>query len=325
MSIPDPAASGGPAVDVRGLRVRLPSPAKGYAPPREVVRGLTFAAPAGQVTAVVGTNGAGKTTTLRAVVTALPFSEGSIEVLGTDVGPAGTPLPAGAAHVPDDPVYPEHWTAHDNARIRGRLDPAFDLSVFDAALAAHRVPHHRRRRELSRGQITQTALAAALAQDPRLLILDEPFARLDPLARTELVDELRTFMTGEDRSILLSTHDLEGMERFVDHLVVIADGQEVLTGSIESLREEFLLLETADTRQDVGGQDVGGKDVSIEPGSPLIGATSHGGTLRALVHLEEAAGLPPASDLRRPDVHDLVTHWLRAARADEHGARRPAA
>lgn len=155
---------------------------------------------------------------------------------------------------------------------------------------------------LSRGQLTQIAVAAALARDPRLLLLDEPFARLDPLARTDLVDELREMMTRGDRTILLSTHDLEGMDRFVDHLVVIADGRAVLEGEVEMLCEEFLLLEQPSDR--APGSD---------PGSPLIGPATTGGTTRGLVAVDDAAGLMPEVSLRRPTMSELVTHCLRAA------------
>ncbi|WP_157697157.1 ATP-binding cassette domain-containing protein [Brachybacterium avium] len=294
-----PEGPGTPSATVQGLAVHLPSRERPYAAPLQAVRDLTFTVPAGQVTAIVGANGAGKTTALRALSSALPFAAGSIEVLGTALGPATVALPAGVALVPDAPAYPARWTARHLARAHAATASQFDHPRFSTHLTAHRVPERRPVRELSRGQLTQLAIAAALAQDPHLLILDEPFARLDPLARTDLVDELRSLMAQDGRSILLATHDLEGMDRFVDHLVVIAQGRTVLEGEVERLRDEFLLLERAAGNEDAVAPD-------------LIGAVTTGGTLRALVHLEEAAGLPPAADLRRPGVHDLVTHWLRA-------------
>lgn len=312
---PDPVTSTAPpAVAVRDLQVRVPSRDRAYAAPPEVLRGLTFTAPAGQVTALVGANGAGKTTALRAITTTLPFADGALEVLGVELGPAHVPFPAHAAHVPDDPAYPDHWTAHDVARLRRRIDPDFDLRAFGAMLTAQGVAHDRRRSALSRGQVTQLGVAAALAQNPHLLILDEPFARLDPLARTDLVDELRTLMAREDRSIVLATHDLEGMEHFVDHLVVVADGKDLIEGDVESLREDFLVLDAACDGSELRGTD-----------APLIGASTIGGRTRALVSTEDVAGLPPGSDLRRPTVSELVTHWLRAAGTVEHSARRTTA
>lgn len=294
---PEPPA----AVHARDLTVELPSRDRPHAAPLRAVQELDLTVPAGQVTALVGANGAGKTTTLRTILGALPFSAGRLEVLGTAMGPARVAVPQGVAVVPDTPAYPERWTARKVARAYAAAGP-LDLARFEARSTARRVPLDRPVSSLSRGQLTQIAVAAALARDPRLLLLDEPFARLDPLARTDLVDELREMMTRGDRTILLSTHDLEGMDRFVDHLVVIADGRAVLEGEVEMLCEEFLLLEQPSDR--APGSDAG---------SPLIGPATTGGTTRGLVAVDDAAGLMPEVSLRRPTMSELVTHCLRAA------------
>lgn len=300
--------SGEHALVVRDLEVRLPGKDRPYAASLPVVRGLDLTAPTGQVTALVGANGAGKTTTLRAVTGALPFTTGTVEVLGAALGPARVRPPQGLASVPDVSAYPRRWTADQVAQLRTRLVPGFDACRFEDLLSRFRVPPGSELGRLSRGQATQLGLAAALAQDPQLLVLDEPFAHLDPLARTELVDTLREVMASEDRTLLLATHDLEGMDRFVDQLVVIAQGRDVASGDVETLREEFLLLEQ------------GPGDSRPTLGEPLIGATTVGTATRALVHIDDAVGLPTDVSLRRPDVSELVTHLMRAART---GAPRP--
>ncbi|WP_176485529.1 ABC transporter ATP-binding protein [Brachybacterium alimentarium] len=292
------------AVRAEELSVQLPSLGRPYSAPLRAVHELSLSVPTGQVTALVGHNGAGKTTTLRTLIGALPFSAGRLEVLGTEMGPARVAMPSGVAVVPDAPAYPPRWTARQVARAHSATAARFDHARFDAYLTDHRVPVDRPLSGFSRGQLTQLTIAAALAQDPRLLILDEPFARLDPLARIELVDELRDLMALGDRTILLSTHDLEGMDRFVDHLVVLAQGRTALEGDVETLRDEFLVLEqagTGNTSDDAHGLE------------PLIGPVTTGDTTRGLVHLDGAAGLPPGAHLRRPGMSELVTHWLRAA------------
>ncbi|OFT58870.1 hypothetical protein HMPREF3159_07450 [Brachybacterium sp. HMSC06H03] len=300
MSTPSPQPPA--AVDIQELTVELPSRDRPYAAPLRAVQDLDLTAPAGQVTALVGANGAGKTTTLRTILGALPFSAGRLEVLGTAMGSARVGVPQGVAAVPDRPAYPERWTARRVARAYAAAGP-FDLALFEARLTALRAPLGRSVGSLSRGQLTQVAVSAALARDPRLLLLDEPFARLDPLARTDLVDELRELMAREDRTILLSTHDLEGMDRFVDHLVVIAGGSAVLEGEVETLCDEFLLLEhPSDTS---AGSDAGS----------LIGPVTTGGTTRGLIAVDDAGGLSPEVSLRRPAMSELVTHCLRAAGA----------
>ncbi|MGP9538681.1 ATP-binding cassette domain-containing protein [Brachybacterium sp. AOP43-C2-M15] len=304
-----PARTPDPAAEVRDLVVELPDRERPYASPLAALRGLSLTAPAGQVTALVGANGAGKTTALRALIGAQPWTQGSVALHGSEMGAADVPLPVGVAHVPDAPSYPRSWTARHLLQQLERVGRPVDGARFAARLDAHRVPGRRPARTLSRGQLTQLALTAALAQDPQVLLLDEPFARLDPLARSELLDELRALMAHEGRSILLSTHDLEGMDRFVDHLVVIADGQTVLEGEAEALREEFLLLETA-----------ADAPLAQDTAMRLIGAVTTGGSRRALVAVEEAVGLAPDADLRRPELPELITHWLRGARRAKEAA-----
>lgn len=303
------------AVAVRDLEVRLPSGGRPYTEPLPIIRGLDLTVPAGQVTALVGVNGAGKTTTLRTVTGALAVDAGTVEVLGTALGPARVRPPLGVASMPDISAYPQRWTPQHVARLRRRVVPGFDSVRFEELLTAFGVPHQRELRRLSRGQSTQLGLAAALAQDPQLLILDEPFAHLDPLARTELTEVLRDFMAHEERTLLLATHDLDGMDRFVDQLVVIAHGRDILSGEVESLREEFLLCELDLT-------DVDRPDLDQGPGQPFIGATSTGTGTRALISADDAVGLPTSASLSRPDVSEIVTHVLRAARADAPSHRR---
>ncbi|AXK44382.1 ATP-binding cassette domain-containing protein [Brachybacterium saurashtrense] len=299
------------AVIVRGLEVRVPSAAKPFAGPLPVVRGLDLTVPTGQVTVMVGANGAGKTTTLRAVTGAHPFSAGSIEVLGTALGPARVRPPQGVASLPGISAHPRRWTSRHIARMRKDAVPGFDVTWFEELLTAFGIPREQEVNRLSQGQATQLGLASALAQDPRLLILDEPFAHLDPLARTELVDVLRCFMAGEDRTLLIATHDLEGMERFADQLVMVSRGVDVVSGDVESLRDEFLLCAID-------------SEVTTELEASLVGPTTTGAGTSALVAVDDAVGLPTTATLRRPDVSEIVTHLLRAARDDAAAERRTA-
>ena len=292
------------AITVRGLEVRLPPGDRPYAQPLPVVRGLDLTVPAGRVTALVGANGAGKTTALRAVTGAIAFTAGTVDVLGEPLGSARIRPPHGSASVPDVAAYPRRWTAQHVAQLRRRAVPGFEVALFEELLTVFRVPLHRDVHRLSHGQATQLGMAAALAQDPQLLILDEPFAHLDPLARTDLVDVLRDFMAREERTLLLATHELDGMERFVDQLVVVSQGRDVLSGDVESLREDFLLCELERGETEHGA------------GRPFIGASKIGTGLRALVAVEDAVGLPTSASLHRPDVSEIVTHLLRAARED---------
>lgn len=295
------AAHEGPAVRVRSLHVRVRPPQRPYSEPVPVLRGLSFEAPQGQVTAIVGSNGAGKTTALRTLIGAQAGVAGEITVLGHPMTGVEDALPAGVGVVPDAPVVPDSWSADDLARLlRGTL-ASFDVRAFGRGLRQHGIDPGTSVRDLSRGQATWFGVAAALASSPRLLIADEPLARLDPLARRDLVDLLRE-RVAEGASILLTTHDLEGMDRFVDHLVVIDAGRTVLEGDVETLRDSYLDVELP--------RDSG--DRELRPA--LTGAERTPDAVRGLVSVDDAALLPPDADLRRPSMEDLVTAHLREAR-----------
>lgn len=296
----EPQCPHAPAVRVEHLAVDIPHPRSRYRAPTPALADVSFTALRGQVTALVGTNGAGKTTVLRALTGALRPASGSIEVLGRTVGPADCACPAGVGVVPDTPVFPEGWTAKDVIALRRRLGDPFDTSLFPRMLRASGIRPNAMIGSLSAGETTAFSLAAALAIDPQLLVLDEPFARLDPLARTSLIDLLRDQLADDDsRSVLLSTHDLDGMDRFVDHLVVMHEGRTVLEGDVDDLLEAHLV---ATYPSDA---------LSIPQGARPIGSS---GAAEALIATDDAVGLPAGTALREPRLPDLVGLSL-AARA----------
>lgn len=290
--------SADPAVTVRALDVRLPDAQRWARPLHRVLRGVSFEVPRGQVTALVGTNGAGKTTLLRALCGALAPSSGTIEVLGAPLGGAEDALPAGVGIVPDVPFQPEHWTADDLVRVQQLVEPAYDAHLAGRLLRRAGIAPGAQLRRLSAGQRTRLLLAVALGLRPDLLMLDEPFARLDPLARADVLDDLREHHAGgEDRTILLSTHDLGEIDRFVDHIVLLHDGRVVLEGGAIDLVEEHLVATSP-----------------LPPGTHpgvLRGARRSGDQLEALVRAEDAVGLDRLTDLRRPTLQDILTFTLR--------------
>lgn len=286
-----------PAVSVRGLDVHLPDPQRWTRPVRHVLRDVSFDVPRGQVTALVGTNGAGKTTLLRTLSGAYAPSAGDIQVEGASIGGPEDALPAGIGIVPDDPFQPAHWSADDLVIAQRRVEPHYDPRLVGTLLRRARIEPSAQLRRLSAGQRTRLLLAVALGIRPTLLMLDEPFAHLDPLARTEVLDELRVHHAGaEDRTILLSTHDLGEIERFVDHVVLLHKGRVVLEGSALDVVEDHVMV-TA--------------EASTAPTAELQGVRRSGERLEALVRVEDAVGLTGLTDLRRPTLQDVLTFTLR--------------
>ena len=285
------------AISVHGLDVHLPDPQRWIRPQRQILRDVSFDVPRGQVTALVGTNGAGKTTLLRTLSGAYPPSTGEIELEGAPLGGPEDALPAGVGIVPDEPFQPAHWSADVLVLAQRSVEPEFDTRLVGRLLRRAGIAPSTPLRRLSAGQRSRLLLAVALGIRPSLLMLDEPFAHLDPLARTEVLEELREHLAGgEDHTILLSTHDLGKIDRFVDHIVLLHDGRVVLEASTLDLIEDHLMA-TA--------------EAAAPHTAELRGARQSGDRLEGLLRAEDAVGLPGLVDLRRPTLQEVLTFTLR--------------
>jgi len=190
--------------------------------------------PEGHVVALVGPNGAGKTTLLNLAAGLFRPTAGDITVLG------GQQPGSGAARVgigfvsQDAPLY-GHLRAGDMLALAGNLNITWSHERALARLADLRVPVDRKVRALSGGQRAQLALTIALAKRPRLLILDEPLARLDPLARHEFMASLMAEVAEEGLSVVFSSHVVAELERIADYLIVLNEGRLQLAGVVEDL------------------------------------------------------------------------------------------
>ena len=205
------------------------------------LRECTLAIPAGHVTALVGPNGAGKTTLLNLTVGLAMPSAGAVTVL--DGRPAGS-LAAldGIAFVAQDtPVYPS-LSAGDMLHLTGNLNRRFDRAYARTRLAELGIPLKRKAGRLSGGQRAQLALTLALARRPQLLVLDEPVAMLDPVARHDFMATVLAAVAEDGMSVLLSSHVLAELERVADYLVLLSEGQVQVAGEIDDLLAAHRML-----------------------------------------------------------------------------------
>ncbi len=205
---------------------------------REILRGVTLDVAPGELVALMGLSGSGKTTILRAVAGLEPFSGGAIEVDGHVLAPDASghdELHRKVGMVFQFHCLWEHLSAADNiclapVHVYG-VAPAQALARARALLAELGVAHREQAlpRELSGGEAQRVAIARALAADPKLLLMDEPTASLDPARRGELGQTLRQ-LAGTGRSLLLTCHDDDFVRDFATRVVVLADGQVVEQG-----------------------------------------------------------------------------------------------
>jgi ABC-2 type transport system ATP-binding protein len=206
------------------------------------LRGCTLSLPAGRVIALVGPNGAGKTTLLRLVVGLLSPSQGAVEVFGES--PAAN-TPAALARVgfvaQEHPLY-RRFSVADLLRMGRHMNLRWDQALAERRMAASGIPLRGRVAALSAGQQAQVALALALAKRPALLVLDEPLASLDPLARREFLQALMAAVADDGITVVFSSHVVAELERVCDHLVVLHAGQVVLADDIGALLADHRLL-----------------------------------------------------------------------------------
>ena len=201
----------------------------------------TISVPEGRISALVGPNGAGKTTLLRLLAGLAAPTGGRAEVLG---GPPRED-PAYLAEIgflaQEIPLY-RRLTAEDHIGIGAHLNPRWDGQLVRERLAGLKIPLDRRAGTLSGGQRAQLALALTLAKRPRLLLLDEPLAALDPLARRDFLAALAEAAAGGGLTIVLSSHLIADIERTCDHLILLAESQVQLCGDIETLLAQHRIL-----------------------------------------------------------------------------------
>lgn len=199
------------------------------------LRDCTLSLPAGVRAGLVGPNGAGKTTFLHLIMGLLEPSEGSIQVLG--FSPYRQPqelLPLVGFLAQDRPLY-RSFSVQDLLTFACKLNPRWDEGLARRRLQLLGIPLNRPAGRLSGGQQAQVALALALAKHPRLLVLDEPVASLDPLARFAFQQDLLETAAQDGLTLLLSSHLIADLERVCDYIIIIAASRVQFAGSTEQL------------------------------------------------------------------------------------------
>jgi ABC-2 type transport system ATP-binding protein len=198
------------------------------------LRECTLEIPAGRVTALVGPNGAGKSTLLNLAVGLTSPSAGAVTVLGGRRAGSPAALDGIAFVAQDTPLY-KNLSVADMIYVTRNLNRRFDKAYANSRLDELGIPPKRKAGKLSGGQQAQLALTLALARRPRLLVLDEPVAMLDPIARHDFMATVLAAATDDGVSVLLSSHVLTELERVANYLILLARGEVRLTGEVDDL------------------------------------------------------------------------------------------
>jgi ABC-2 type transport system ATP-binding protein len=206
------------------------------------LRDCTLSIPPGAVVGLVGPNGAGKTTLLEMIIGLRRPTEGQIEVFGhTAKGNTAEAL-AQVSHVAQDhPLYP-YFSVADMFHLGQAMNPSWDMAMARARMEALDIPLERKIKTLSGGQHAQVSLTMALAKRAPLLVLDEPVASLDPVARLEFMRDLMAQAAGGGPTVIIASHVVHELERLCDWLVVLTRGHVQVAGSVDDLLAGHRLL-----------------------------------------------------------------------------------
>lgn len=228
---------------------------------RRVLRSVSASIPAGSVAALVGMNGAGKTTLLHTIVGLARPQAGRVLVFGRT--PHAALAEGDLAFVAQDKPLYRTMSVQDHLRLGAHLNKRWDMPYATARLRSLDIGPERRAGSLSGGQQSQLALTLALAKRPRLLVLDEPAAALDPLARHEFLTAVAAESRARRITVLNSSHAVADLEDGCDYLMILRDGVLACAGTTSELLGSGLTLEgfvLAVLRGDVGDVGAGGKE-----------------------------------------------------------------
>jgi ABC-2 type transport system ATP-binding protein len=269
----------------------------------------TLSIPPGHVAGLVGPNGAGKTTLLHLAVGLLAPTSGTIEVLGSQPAAGPAQLARVGFLAQDAPTYAGLSVA-DHLRLGAHLNPGWDAGLARGRIEELGLDLAQKAGKLSGGERAQLALTLAVAKRPELLILDEPVASLDPLARREFLQDLMSAVAEQQVSVVLSSHLVADLERVCDYLIVLTTGRVQVAGEVEELLATHHLL-TGPRR-----------DPATLPAGQHVISASHTDRQTTLLVRSDAPIHDPAWTVSQVGVEDLVLAYMSQAAAAR--GRKPA-
>jgi ABC-2 type transport system ATP-binding protein len=260
----------------------------------------TLTIPAGYVVGLVGPNGAGKTTLLNLAAGMMPPTTGTIEVLGSRPAAGQAQLARVGYLAQDAPVYAGLSVA-DHLKLGAHLNPGWDAGLARGRIEQLDLDPGQKAGTLSGGQRAQLALTLAAAKRPELLILDEPVASLDPLARREFLQDLMGTVAEQQVSVVLSSHLISDLERVCDYLIVLVGSRVRIAGPVDDLLAHHHLL--AGPRRDPD---------TLPAGQEVISA-SHTDVQSTLLVCTGGKILDPAWTVSEVSLEDLVLAYMSQA------------
>jgi ABC-2 type transport system ATP-binding protein len=272
-----------PVIHVRGLQ-------KSYGRFRQklVLKGVDLAVSPGTVMGLVGTNGEGKSTLIKCLLGLLKSTGGELRVFGEDPWDLSPATKARIGYVPQEPAFLPWMTVRQQLAYAAAFFPSWDESFAAQLVCQWGLPGDERLGSLSLGQKQKVAIVLALAHRPELLILDEPVASLDPVARRKFLESLMQATEDGQRTVLFSTHITSDLERIASHVAILKDGRIAVCEELDHLKDRV-------------------KRLRISAGQDLPRSFAIGGALRTEVQGRTA--LVAMTSVDDGLVQELRTRW----------------
>ncbi|MFC0254015.1 ABC transporter ATP-binding protein [Massilia consociata] len=274
---------------------------------RTAVDGIDFDIPAGRIVGLIGPNGSGKTTTLKAALGLIPF-EGQLSVLGFDPRTQRDDLMKEVCFIADVAILPRWLRVKDAVDFVEGVHPRFNRAKAERYIANTKLKPGMKVKEMSKGMIVQLHLALVMAIDAKLLVLDEPTLGLDIMYRKQFYQNLLEDYFDEQKTIVITTHQVEEVEHILTDLMFIRDGKIVLAASMEEIGERYIevmvpadKVHAASALAPIDQRTVFGKSVM------LFDAAGPGGVCRKQ--------LAQLGETRNPSVADLFVATMKGTYA----------
>lgn len=288
------------AIEIRGLR-------KSFG--KFLLDDISFDVEKGSVMGLIGENGAGKTTVIKLILNGYEKENGTIRVFDMDNIENEREVKARIGYVADEDYLQLGLNLKAHAAAYSKIYPEWDEKLFNKYVSLWDLDIKKNCNSLSKGTKTKAMLALALAHKPELLILDEPTGGLDPVARIEVLDILRDFVSDGERAVLFSTHITSDLDKIADYLTILIDGRVEESMALDAIEDKYAVIS-------------GNNDMFSGKEQYLKGFRKGTMSSEALV-LRENLSMFPEAGIRVPNIENLLAFHIWAAHPER--ASRPAA
>lgn len=254
----------------------------------------------GTIMGLVGENGAGKTTILKSMLNFYRLKQGSISVFGKDHLEDEIEVKNLIGYIADEDYLKYDCTLKKYGKLFAPIYKNWNQTIFEEQIKRWNLPMNQRFSEFSKGMKTKAMLALALAHEPKILVLDEPTAGLDPVARAEFLEMLREFVADGERAVLFSTHITTDLDKVADYVTLLIDGEVIASGAIDWWDDTYVLAICDEAKKNV-----------LE--KVAIGMKQQRSCVEALIvreDMEQVKESIPNVQFKRPDIEQIMVHQI---------------